>query len=109
MANIISINIADVLRAKGMTQKELAESSGINEAAISHYVKGDRIPRGLNLTKIADALGVSTEDLKQENEITGRDHDLQVAKTLIARNASKMSKEEKLEFVSLLLSELEEE
>ena len=108
MANVISINIADILRAKGMTQKELADASGINEAAISHYVKGDRIPRGLNLARIADALGVSLDELRQENEITGRDHDLQVAKTLIARNASNMSKQEKMEFVSLLLGELEE-
>ena len=108
MANNIGINIADLLRAKGMTQKELADISGISEAAISHYVKGDRIPRGMNLTRIAQALGVKAEELNEENEITGRDHDLQVAKMLIARNASNMSKQEKMDFVSLLLSETEE-
>ena len=108
MANNIGVNIADFLRAKGMTQKELADISGISEAAISHYVKGDRIPRGMNLTRIAQALGVTAEELNEENEITGRDHDLKVAKMLIARNASNMSKQEKMEFVSLLLSETEE-
>lgn len=51
--------------------KELSLKTGITESSISHYVNGDRVPRGANLTKIADALGTTTDDLlrKESNDI----------------------------------------
>lgn len=51
--------IGEVLREKNMTQKMLAEMAGITEAAVSHYIKGDREPRSGTLKLIAGALGVS--------------------------------------------------
>lgn len=99
-------NIKKLLIEKNMTQKELSISSGVTEAAISHYVKGDRIPRGANLTRIANALEVSPDYLKT-NVCFDRNEDLKEAKLLIARNASQMSKQEKMEFVSLLLTGLD--
>ena len=51
--------IGEVLREKNMTQKMLAEKAGITEAAVSHYIKGDREPRSGTLKVIAGVLGVS--------------------------------------------------
>lgn len=37
--------IRTLLEKKGMTQKQLAHAAGCTEAAVSHYVKGDRTTR----------------------------------------------------------------
>ncbi len=46
-----------------MTQKELAEKTGITEAAISRYVLGSRMPRASSSIKIANVLRCTVEDL----------------------------------------------
>lgn len=74
MARRITNRMSQLLTERNMTQKELALSAGITESAVSHYIKGDRVPRGVNLIKIAKALGTTTDDLlgndegKQEND-----------------------------------------
>lgn len=105
MSRGITRRITELLSKRNMSQKELAKSAGITEAAVSHYVKGDRVPRGVNLMKIARALGTTTDYLLSEDKVSDKKNDLEIAKTLIARNAEQMTKEEKMEFVSILLSE----
>lgn len=104
MAREITKRISGLLSRRNMNQKELSMATGITESSISHYVKGDRIPRGVNLLKIAKALNTSTDYLLG-NEDSDLEKDLQVVKTLIARNASQMTKDEKMELMSVLLSE----
>jgi len=104
MAKEITNRIKGLLSRLNMSQKELSLATGITESAISHYVKGDRVPRGVNLIKIAKALD-TTVDYLLGNAEDDREKDLKEAKTLIARNASRMTKEEKMELVSILLSE----
>lgn len=104
MAKEITNRIRGLLSRLNMSQKELSLATGITESAISHYVKGDRVPRGVNLIKIAKALD-TTVDYLLGNAEDDREKDLKEAKTLIARNASRMTKEEKMELVSILLSE----
>ena len=101
MARSIASRIAELLAQQKLTQKELAQRSGITEAAISRYVKGDRVPRGVNLAKIADALGTSTDYLLGHD--TFEDDEKKLVKTLIARNASKMTSEERMELLRILL------
>ena len=91
------------MEKKNITQKQLAEITGITESAVSHYVKGDRIPRGMTLVKIAKALGTTADDLLEGDIVMDKERDLIYAKSLIARNASQMSIEEKMEFVKLLM------
>lgn len=43
-----------------MTQKKLAELSGISESAIRKYEKGERIPKVEQLQKLANALNLSS-------------------------------------------------
>ena len=105
MSRGITRKITELLSKRNMSQKELAISAGITESAISHYVNGDRVPRGVNLLKIARALGTTTDYLLSEDKVNNKKGDLEVAKTLIARNAEQMTKEEKMEFVSILLNE----
>ena len=60
---MIGRNIKRVLERTGKTQRELAEVIGITEASMSRYIHGDRVPKATVLAKIADALGVTTDQL----------------------------------------------
>lgn len=51
-----------VLHEARLTQRWLAEATGINEALISQYVNGRLRPRELNRSKIAEALGRNDPD-----------------------------------------------
>lgn len=103
MARTMTYRIKELLTVKGISQKQLSEMTGITESAISHYIKGDRVPRGTNLVKIAKALGTTADDLLSGDKEMNKENDLVFAKALIARNASKMTLEERKEFVELLL------
>lgn len=97
--------IKELLREKNLSQKNLSSLTGITESAISHYVNGTRVPRGTNLIRIANALETTTDDLLNTYKESNKDNDLIFAKSLIARNASRMTKEEKIEFIALLMNE----
>ena len=56
-------NIKNILNIKKITQKQLAEMTGITESAICRYVKQERMPCGENLLKIAEALDVEANEL----------------------------------------------
>lgn len=103
MAVSVANRIAELLSKRSMTQKELAQVAEITESAISHYVKGDRVPRGVNLIKISKALGVTTDYLLCSDENQNKENDLKIVKTLIARNASEMTVEERMELMSILV------
>ena len=91
----------ELISKKGISQKQLAKISGLTESTISHYVRGERIPRGVNLIKIAKALDTTTDYLlgNEENE------DFDFVKSLIARNSSRMTNDEKTTLVKLLFED----
>lgn len=105
MARSVTNRIMELLSERNMTQKELAQAAEITESAISHYIKGDRVPRGVTLMKIARALETTTDDLLQCDNLYDKDSELKIVKTLIARNATQMSKAEKLELMGILMNE----
>ncbi len=73
---------------------------------MSHYLKGDRSPRASVLTRIAEALGTSTDYLLSGNEENFRG-EISYAKRLIARNVYQMTKEEKMDIIDILMSDTE--
>ena len=52
---------------RSMTQADLAEATGLNPCAISHFETGNRTPSLKNLIKLSDALGVTIDDLVRGN------------------------------------------
>jgi len=50
-------NVDEILKMKGMKQKDLAELSGTTPAQISRYIYGQMFPRLDTAKRIADALG----------------------------------------------------
>ena len=63
----IAGRIVNALNRCGVSQRQLADATGMTEVTISRYVKGKRIPSAEILGRIADALGVTTDYL-----ITGK-------------------------------------
>ena len=90
------------LKNRHMTQKELAEKAEVTEAAMSHYMKGDRMPRSSVLARIANALHTTTEYL-MEGTPQNYTEEIGYAKRLIARNVDQMTTAEKREILNILL------
>lgn len=63
------MNIGEKIKSlrikKGMTQQELAEKSNISRVSVGNYERGDRVPNIEVISNIANALGVTV------NELTG--------------------------------------
>lgn len=97
MSKEMKNKISDLLKQKNMTQKELSLQTGISEAAICHYIKGDRVPRGVNLVKIARALNVPA------TVILDNEYNFEEIRLLIARNAQNMTIIQKFELIKILV------
>lgn len=95
-----------------LTQDELAKALGISKSAISMYENGNREPDFVTLEKIADFYNVdmdyllgrstNTTELPQPQRNPSPYDDVEL---LIARNGKKMSKEQKLKLIQLLLED----
>ncbi|WP_242016260.1 helix-turn-helix domain-containing protein, partial [Pseudomonas aeruginosa] len=59
----IGENIRRAREAKGLTQREVWEATGISESSYKSYEKGERPPPGDKIVTLARLLGVSTDDL----------------------------------------------
>ena len=102
-----SQRLEQMLKNRNMTQKALAEKAEVTEAAISHYIKGDRVPRSSVLARIAAALG-TTSDYLMEGILQNHMDEIGYVKRLIARNIDQMTVSEKKEIISILLGAPEE-
>ena len=94
--------IKELLDKKEMSQKELARKTNCTEAAISHYIKGDRIPRAAVITKIAEVLDTTAEYIMEGTPINAHS-EISYATKLIARNTCNMSFEEKRKILEILM------
>ncbi len=101
-SNQFSTRLRELIEAREITQKELAVRSGVTEAAMSHYVKGDRTPRSAVLSRIATALN-TTSDYLMEGIPQDYVNEIGYARRLIARNVDQMTAAEKREILSILL------
>lgn len=63
MDNIIGRRIAELRRERGLNQDELAELAALHRVTIAKYETGQVEPGARALTKIADALGVTADEI----------------------------------------------
>ncbi len=87
---------------KRLTQKELANLSGITEASMSKYLSGERTPRIDVIVNIANALGVTTDELIG-NDIEDDKMGFFRLKTVLARGMENISEDDKKELIKFLL------
>jgi transcriptional regulator with XRE-family HTH domain len=55
--------LKEILIAKGMKQKYLAQRIGVSVVTVSNWVKEKSTPSKMNLKKLSDFLDVSIKDL----------------------------------------------
>lgn len=105
---IESIRLEKLLLEREMSQKALAKATNLTEGAVSHYLKGDRIPKGAILLNIANALGTTIDYLTgKSDEVHGNNAkaELEQAFTLIARNAKELTDEERTKFAKIIFGQ----
>lgn len=69
LANRVGKNIRRAMDAQGwQTISGLARACGITVAAMSHYVKGQRVPTLCVAIKICDVLNITFNQLFNEND-----------------------------------------
>lgn len=56
---IIANRLNQAMAEMGITARDLSKRSGVSESDISHYRKGDYMPKRDNIFRLATALGVS--------------------------------------------------
>ena len=95
--------IEELLTARGMSRKELAAASNLTEAAISRYITGSRKPKSISLSAIAKALDVTSDELLGNTRDTPDDVDDAIR--LVARNASRITKEQKKYLINALIGD----
>lgn len=75
-AGAIGGRIHELRKARGLSQRQLAEGTSITRTYISHIESGDRLPSVRVLRELAPRLGVSVEFLE-----TGEEKEVLVRKT----------------------------
>ena len=99
MGKELGARITQALRQRNMTQRELAARVCVAEGVMSRYISGDRDPKPEMLANIATALHTTSDFLLG---IEPEDFDQPRVRLLIARNASKLTEEEKKELMNAL-------
>lgn len=94
--------VKQLMAAKGMNQKQLSQLSGITEASVSRYLKGERTARLDIIVNFAKALNVTTEYLLNDDEETEIRPYTEIA-TAIARNGGSLTAEEKNSLIAMIL------
>jgi transcriptional regulator with XRE-family HTH domain len=69
MRRLVGRNLKLLRTAKGLTQEELAVKSGFSQQFLSGIERGKRNPTIVTLYEIAQALGVSHEDLVRADNL----------------------------------------
>ena len=67
--DVFANNLVSLLQDARMTQRELADASGISEATISKYVNGQQMPQVKALVNICYALDIDIEELIPTDEM----------------------------------------
>lgn len=91
--SVFSERISELMKNNRLSQKELSAKAGVTESAMSYYVNGERTPRSDVLTRIAKALGTTTDYLlgnTSEATLNSTDKGLQY----LQRNLGKLNTEQ---------------
>ena len=91
--------VMQMMKQKEVTQRELAGLSGVTEAAMSRYMRGERQPRAEVVANMATALGVTSDYLLGRKEDKS---EIAQAMRLVAWNVGEIPESVRLELIRLL-------
>ena len=94
--------VKSILEEKKITQKQLSQLSGIAEASICRYLRGDSEPRLDIIARIAKALDVSEAYLIGETNKKKADNYKLEIRDIVARNGNIMTDQDKIDIINML-------
>ncbi len=94
--------VKDLMNKNDLNQKQLAQRSGITEASVSRYLKGERAARMDIIINFAKALNVTVEYLLNDDDKTDLSPFDDIA-TAVARNGNNLTAEEKNKLIMLII------
>ena len=98
--------VKELMNQQNITQKELAELSGITEASVSRYLSGERTPRIDIVINFAKDLKVDSSYLiYNDDELREKEEAFTQCHTMLARNKKDLSLEERNKLIALLSKE----
>ena len=93
--------VSDLMKTKGINQKQLSKLTGITESSISRYLNSDKTPRMDIVVNIAKALQVETDYFLTEDDKGQTAYN--VISSAIARKGGELTPEEKNRLIALLI------
>ncbi len=93
--------VTELMKQRGITQKQLSQLSGITESSISRYLHSNQRPRMDIVVNIARALQVQTDYLLDDDEKSESAYS-SIA-TAIARKGNELTPEEQNRLIALIL------
>ena len=108
MENFIS-RVKQILGEKKMTQKGLSKLSGIAEASLCRYIRGDSEPRIYIIANIAKALNVSEAYLIGESDKKQEDNYKLEIRDIVTRNRNIMTDKDRIDIINMLYGVFDDE
>lgn len=96
----IGVRIANLLKEKNISQKDLASMAGVTESALSRYVKNEREPRLEVLANIATALGTTVEYLTTGEKLETNFDEIY---RLVSRGTYSLTQEQKIKIIEAVM------
>jgi transcriptional regulator with XRE-family HTH domain len=100
MDEMLNDRLKNLLREKGLNQKQLAEKAQLTEAAVSKYLSGARRPQLKVLGSLATVLGTTTDYLVGVKGIEG--DRFKILEEAIRQNKGSLTAEEKMRLILLI-------
>lgn len=102
--SIFQERVKELMIRQNINQKELSNLSGISEASLSRYLKGTTKPRMDILINIANVFKVDVNTLTEAEILhVSKDDAFKQTYSLVTRNKSKLTEEQKNQIIMALL------
>ncbi len=98
-------NVKTLMSQKNINQKELSKMSGVSEATLCRYLKGESNPRLDIVINVSKALGVNENYLLGGESNQNQNNPYVETRNIIMRNRSDLSDSEKMELLKLLFGD----
>lgn len=89
-----------LMKEKGLSQKELAQKSGIAESSVSRYLKADKRPRLDIVVNFAKILEVKPEYLLDDSDM--KEDAFTLISTAVARKGNELTPQEKNKLIAMI-------
>lgn len=99
----IGNKMKELMKKQNISQKDLSIRLNTTEATISRYINNLREPNFETLANIATALNTTVDFLLGKTKNEDVDCEFGKLKVFVARNATNLTQDEKLEIINILL------